>query len=71
MEVHESPSQRDVFGRGEAKGFEDLEGLEIKVCIAGGPGWQDVGDRAIRANAHKKRGGLKRVGTGVSWAQNF
>ena len=71
MEVHKSPRQRDVFGRGEAKGFEDLEGLEIKVRIARGSGWQDVGDSAIRADAHKKRGGIERVGIGFLESEDF
>jgi hypothetical protein len=71
MEVHKSPSQLDVFDRGEAEGFEDLEGLEIKVRIARGSGWQDVGDSAVRADAHKKQGGLERVGTGSLGRENF
>ena len=61
MEVHESPSKRDVFSRGEAEGLEDLECLEIKSCITGGSGGQDVRDSAIRADAYKKRGGIERV----------
>jgi hypothetical protein len=62
MEVHESPSKRDVFSWCEAEGLEDLERLEIKTCIAGGSCGQDVRDSAIRADACKKRGGIERVG---------
>ena len=61
-EVHESPGKRDVLSRGEAEGLEDLECLEIKSCIAGGSGGQDVRDSAIRADAYKKRGGIELVG---------
>ena len=62
MEVHDTPGKRDVFSWAEAEGFHNLVYLEIKIRIAGGSCGQDMCDSAIRADAYKKRGGIKHVG---------
>ena len=62
MKVHEPPGKWDVFSWGEAEGFHNLDCLEIKIRIAGGSCGQDMRDSAIRADAYKKRSGIKRIG---------